>query len=117
MNRRETGSRYEQYAAVCLEKEGYEILEKNFRCKEGEIDLVARDGAYLVFVEVKYRKDSRSGFPEEAVGLRKQRRIFCVAENYMRRRNISQDTPCRFDVAAVEGEKIRLFKNTFGGLA
>ena len=59
MNRRETGSRYEKQAAVYLEQKGYEILEMNFRCRRGEIDLVARDGEYLVFVEVKYRADLR----------------------------------------------------------
>ena len=63
MNRRETGSRYEKQAAVFLEQKGYEILEMNFRCRRGEIDLVARDGEYLVFVEVKYRADLRCGRP------------------------------------------------------
>lgn len=55
-NTRKTGARYELLAAVHLEKCGYRIIEKNYRCRIGEIDLVACDGAYLVFVEVKYRK-------------------------------------------------------------
>ena len=54
-NTRKTGARYELLAAVHLEKCGYRIIEKNYRCRIGEIDLVACDGAYLVFVEVKYR--------------------------------------------------------------
>ena len=58
-NTRKTGARYELLAAVHLEKCGYHIIEKNYRCRIGEIDLVACDGAYLVFVEVKYRKTTR----------------------------------------------------------
>ena len=58
-NTRKTGARYELLAAVHLEKCGYHIIEKNYRCRIGEIDLVACDGAYLVFVEVKYAKTTR----------------------------------------------------------
>ena len=79
MNRRETGSRYEKQAAVFLEQKGYEILEMNFRCRRGEIDLVARDGEYLVFVEVKYRADLRCGRPAEAVTPAKIQRIRTAA--------------------------------------
>ena len=117
MNRRETGSRYENYAAAYLEEKGYRILEKNFRCKGGEIDLVGMDGTYLVFTEVKYRKDRRQGYPEEAVDARKQRRIYRAAQYYLSFKNLSPDTPCRFDVVAVEGADVRLIKNAFGGLA
>ena len=60
-NTRKTGARYELLAAVHLEKCGYHIIEKNYRCRIGEIDLVACDGAYLVFVEVKYRKNNKKG--------------------------------------------------------
>ena len=60
-NTRKTGARYELLAAVHLEKCGYRIIEKNYRCRIGEIDLVACDGAYLVFVEVKYRKNNKKG--------------------------------------------------------
>ena len=59
-NTRKTGARYELLAAVHLEKCGYHIIEKNYRCRIGEIDLVACDGAYLVFVEVKYRKNNKA---------------------------------------------------------
>ncbi|MBQ2250778.1 MAG: YraN family protein, partial [Lachnospiraceae bacterium] len=55
-NKRTTGSHYEQQVAAFLQKQGFEILEMNFRCKSGEIDIIARDGSYLVFVEVKYRR-------------------------------------------------------------
>ena len=66
-NKRKTGAEYEEKAASWLEKQGMRILEKNYRCREGEIDLVAMDGSYLVFVEVKYRRDQHAGHPAEAV--------------------------------------------------
>ena len=63
MNKREIGSRYEEAAAAFLQKQGFRILEKNFRCRQGEIDLVCREGKELVFTEVKYRSDVSCGSP------------------------------------------------------
>ena len=60
-NKRMEGSRYEQLAARYLEQKGMDVLELNYRCRTGEIDIIARDGGYLVFVEVKYRKTKRAG--------------------------------------------------------
>ncbi len=54
-NKRQTGAAYEEQAARFLLEQGYQILERNYRCRQGEIDVIARDGSYLVFVEVKYR--------------------------------------------------------------
>jgi len=112
-DRRGTGAAYEQQAAEFLESEGYFILERNFRCKFGEIDIIARDGRYLVFVEVKYRTDLRAGEPLEAVDYRKQSRISRVADYYCMRHHIMQDAPCRFDVVAVCGGEITLLRNAF----
>ena len=67
INKRKTGSRYEEQAAAFLEKQGLLVIEKNFRCKSGEIDLIARDGRYLVFVEVKYRSSGSNGYAAAAV--------------------------------------------------
>ena len=61
MNKRKTGTEYEELAARWLTGKGFEILEKKYRCRIGEIDLIARDGRYLVFVEVKYRSDEKAG--------------------------------------------------------
>ena len=61
-NKRMEGSRYEKLAARYLEQKGMDILELNYRCRTGEIDIIARDGEYLVFVEVKYRKTKRAGY-------------------------------------------------------
>ena len=82
-NNRETGSYYERMAGVYLTEKGYEILEYNYRCRFGEIDIIARDGDYLVFCEVKYRADDRKGTPAEAVDYAKQRVISKSALYYM----------------------------------
>lgn len=112
-NKRKTGGRYEEIAAAFLQERGYRILERNFRDRFGEIDLVARDGRYLVFVEVKYRRDSGSGYPEEAVDARKQARLRHTASSYLYSRHYPQDMPCRFDVVSILGEEIRLIADAF----
>ena len=67
MNRRQTGTAYERRTGEYLKEQGYELIGYNFRCRQGEIDIIARDGRYLVFVEVKYRRDGQTGDPLEAV--------------------------------------------------
>lgn len=106
----------EQLAGEYLERQGYRILETNFYSRFGEIDIVARDGNYLVFLEVKYRESVSSGYPGEAVGRRKQSRIYRTAQYYLYKNGLPADTPCRFDVAAIQGNEIMLIKNAFGGL-
>ena len=112
-NRRETGSRYEELAAASLIRMGFEILEQNYRCRLGEIDLIARDGRYLVFLEVKYRSSGLSGDPAEAVDRKKQRRIIQAARYYLLTHGLGEDTPCRFDVAAILGEEMHLIRDAF----
>ena len=112
-NRRSIGTKYEEVAAKYLTDSGYRILEKNFYSHHGEIDLVAMDKDTLVFIEVKYRKNSKFGYPWEAVDLRKQRRIQYGAAYYMRSHHISPQTKCRFDVVSVTGHEIQLYKNAF----
>ena len=115
LNKRELGSRYEQLAAADLESRGLKILERNFWCRSGEIDIIARDEDTLVLLEVKYRQDHQSGFPAEAVTLSKQRAICKTAAYYMLIRQIPQDFPCRFDVVTVEGARVEWIQNAFGG--
>lgn len=112
-NKRAVGSRYEEKAAAFLKGLGYTILERNFRDRRGEIDIVARDGRYLVFVEVKYRGSGRCGYPEEAVDRGKQQRIRHTAQYYLYRHHCGENTACRFDVVSVEGEEIRVMKDAF----
>ena len=102
-----------QLLAEYLEKQGYHILERNFRCRQGEIDLIAKDGKYLVFIEVKYRKNSSRGNAATAVDPRKQRNISRVAAFYLLKNHLSENTPCRFDVAAIDGDEVHIYKNAF----
>lgn len=113
MNNRRTGSAYEAVAASYLTARGYRVLERNFRCRQGEIDLIARDGRYLVFVEVKYRRSLAKGDPAEAVGPAKQKRIRQAAAFYLYSRGLTCDTPCRFDVVAITGEETALIRDAF----
>ena len=112
-NQRRKGSEYEALAADYLQGIGYRIVERNFRCRSGEIDLIARDGEVLVFVEVKYRGSRRSGDPLEAVTERKQQTISRVAQYYMLRNGISFDTPCRGDVGGITGQHLEHVKDAF----
>lgn len=116
-NNRTSGSRYEAYAAAYLEKRGYRVIEKNFRCHIGEIDLIAVHRNALVFIEVKYRKTAAKGSPVEAVTKKKQRTIYKVAQYYMMTHSVSPDTVCRFDVVAILGETIEVIPNAFGGIS
>lgn len=114
MNKRKTGAVYEQKAAEYLEKAGCRILEMNYRCRAGEIDIVARDGQYVVFCEVKYRSGSLAGSPLDAVDYKKQQVIFRCAQFYLAEHRL-QDVPCRFDVIGIEGEEITHIKDAFAG--
>lgn len=113
MNQRAVGAVYEKRAGAYLKQQGYELLEYNFCCRSGEIDLIARDGAYLVFVEVKYRRTPDGGNPLEAVDIRKQKKISRTAAYYCMTHGYGENTPCRFDVVAVLGENICVVKNAF----
>ncbi len=114
-DRRRVGVEGETVARRFLERLGFRIVEGNFACPLGEIDLIAQDGEVLVFVEVKARRSTRFGAPAEAVHGRKQRQILRVAEAYMRERRLR--VPCRVDVVAVEfpaqgaEPKIELIRN------
>jgi putative endonuclease len=90
----------EQIASEFLVRAGYSIVARNYRCKLGEIDIVARDGEYLVFIEVKTRTGSGCGSPAAAVTPRKQRQICKAAQCYLAEHRLF-DTPARFDVVAI----------------
>lgn len=90
----------EKFAAEHLKTQGYQILAHNYRFQRGEIDLVARDGERIVFVEVKTRRSLKFGLPQAAVTLQKQRQISKIALAYLQAQNLL-DAPCRFDVIAI----------------
>lgn len=112
-NRRSVGTEYERKAAAYLEALGYRIVERNFRCRTGEIDLIAWDRRVLVFLEVKYRKTGSFGSPAEAVTPAKQRTICRVADYYRIRKGLSENQNCRFDVVSILGEQIQLIRDAF----
>ena len=113
MNKRKVGGYYEEQAALFLEKQGLVIQERNFRCKMGEVDLIAKDGAAVVFVEVKYRFSEKAGTPLEAVDKKKQKIISRAALWYLTVHFHRVDLPCRFDVVGFVKEKPVGIKNAF----
>lgn len=113
MNKRKIGEGYEKRAARYLEEKGYRILEQNVSSRFGEIDLIAHKDEYLVFIEVKYRKDENKGKPEEAVDERKQKKIIKTAEYYCMKKGISMNQAMRFDVVCILGNEIWLYENAF----
>lgn len=114
MNKRAIGTEQEVLAAEYLKKHGYVILEMNYRCRQGELDIVAKDGEVLVIAEVKFRSGSSCGDPAEAVDVRKQRKICRVTLDYLMRHPQYQEKPCRFDVVSVYGDgQIRHIKDAF----
>ena len=93
----------EDIAAEFLQRQGLELLVTNYRNRTGEIDLIMIDDQTLVFVEVKQRRDSQFGRPEESVGMAKQAKLRRTAASYLQRHDRSQSWPCRFDVVAITG--------------
>jgi putative endonuclease len=112
----DTGKRGEISAAEYLKKRGYKIRELNFRCPLGEVDIVASEKKVIVFVEVKTRYSHELGYPEEAVSIRKQKKLSQLALWYMQNKKVT-DAPARFDIVAItlhpEGDEIKLIKNAF----
>lgn len=119
MNKRKMGKAHEEMAAEYLKERGYEIRESNYRCKIGEIDLIAADMSKekpeLVFVEVKYRSSDRFGLPLEAVDYRKQRKIIAVSKYYLMERKLPESIGMRFDVIGILGNEITHVENAFTG--
>lgn len=112
-NKRRLGADKEAVAASYLESRGVTILERNFRCRQGEIDLIARQGEYLVFAEVKYRGTKEKGNALEAVGPVKQAKICRVADYYRAVHGYGDDTSVRYDVIGIQGEEILWIPNAF----
>lgn len=100
MGPKEIGRKGEDAAAAYLERQGMRIQERNWRCPSGEIDVIAWDGDTLVLCEVKTRRTSRAGTPEEAVSDAKQRRLASLARAYIARTDATPER-ARFDVIAI----------------
>lgn len=104
MNHIRTGNKGEQSAVEYLSKLGYTIITTNYRVKTGEIDIIAKDKDYLVFIEVKTRRSTIYGFPAEAVNYKKQQKIINTALCFLNYRGLS-NTACRFDILEIYLEK------------
>ena len=111
------GKSGEDIALSYLKKKKYRIVESNFRFKRGEIDIIAYDRDTLVFIEVKTRKSTTFGFPEEAVTAQKQQQIRRIAQGFMAKQHL-QEPYCRFDVISISFDEngtydIHHIKNAF----
>lgn len=113
INKRETGKIYESKAVAFLQNKGYEIIERNYFTRYGEIDIIAKEDGYFVFIEVKYRKDNKSGSPESAVNSTKRRHMRQSALEYIVKKRGTDEVACRFDVVAFYGGHIHLIKDAF----
>ena len=113
MNKRAVGSVMEARAAEYLKGMGVKVIESNFRCRAGEVDLIGIDNDCLVFFEVKWRRSGYSGDPSEAVDIRKQLKICRVSDNYRMIHKKLALLQLRFDVLAMEEEEIKWIKNAF----
>lgn len=119
-NNRAIGTEYEKLAGDFLIKQGYTVLDYNYRCFFGEIDIIAMDKETLVFCEVKYRSSANKGNPLESVNNLKQQKLIKCAMNYMVHKHI-EEVPCRFDVIGFaydtmgDGNHINHIKNAFWG--
>ena len=110
------GKKGESLAAEFLRKNGYRIVENNFRNRYGEIDIIAIEGKTLVFIEVKTKTNSKFGPPKMAVNLRKQRQLSKAALAYLTQKKLNNN-PARFDVIGIsmieDKTEIELIKNAF----
>jgi len=108
------GAAAEELAAVFLESQGLRIVERNYRCRFGEIDLVARSGAVLVFVEVRARQSEAFGGAAGSITAAKRRRLVAAARHYLAKHSVSR--ACRFDVVLLRGreQEIEWLSDAFG---
>ena len=108
--RHETGKIGENIAVRYLEKIGYKILERNFECKQGEIDIVALDKNEIIFIEVKTRASALYGLPKEAVNQIKKKHIYKSAEYYVYTHNLENE-PIRIDVIEIYKKQGKFWVN------
>jgi putative endonuclease len=116
MEKKELGKRGEEVALRFLKKKGYRIIEKNYACKMGEMDIIAKEKDTLVFIDEKTRTSALFGPPQLAVNFSKQRQLSKVALNYLKENRL-EEAKARFDVVAIllgqKEEGIELIRNAF----
>jgi putative endonuclease len=109
--RQQAGAQAEEIAAQFLGEKGLHVIARNYRTRLGEIDLVARDGAVLVFVEVRQRSRDDYGGALESIDERKRQRIALAAHGYLG--EIGHEPPCRFDVVTIQGRRVEWIRAAF----
>lgn len=102
----------ESRAAEFLRARGLRLLARNYRCRMGEIDLIADEGGTLVFVEVRLRRNGNFGGAAESITVRKQERLIRAAQHYLQR--LPGSPPCRFDAVISDGVNLEWIKDAFG---
>lgn len=108
------GYRKEQAACDYLQKNGLSLIQKNFRCRFGEIDLIMQEGEYIVFVEVRFRNATNYGESIETLSHAKRNRLTKTALTYLQEQNLLEKMPCRFDViGSHQDQQINWIKNAF----
>jgi putative endonuclease len=116
IDKKELGKKGEELALQFLKKRGYRIIGRNYVCKMGEMDIIAKEKDTLVFVEVKARTSTTFGPPQLAVNSAKQRQLSKVALNFLKEKHL-EDVKARFDVVAIllrpKGEQIELIRDAF----
>ena len=112
MEKSKTGKAGEEKAEKFLKGKKYKIIEKNYRCLYGEIDIIAEHNKTLVIIEVKYRKNSAFGKGYEAVDYNKQQKIIKTTEYFINENKLKM--PVRFDVISIDNEEITHIENAFG---
>lgn len=95
------GAAAESLALQYLKNQGLTLVEKNFNLKQGEIDLIMMDSGTLVFVEVRFRRNSKYGTPADTVNTSKQKKLVLTASIYLQQKGLTDRYPCRFDVVAI----------------
>lgn len=112
---RKLGQDVETAAANYLANKGVALIEKNYHCRAGEIDIIGKDHQYLIFIEVRYRKSALFGSAAESVTIKKQQRILMTAQHFLLNNPALQNLCCRFDVIACEPNKNDLELNWIKG--
>ncbi|MDD7392000.1 YraN family protein [Fusobacterium gastrosuis] len=114
MNNREIGDFFEEKSCELLKKEGYNILERNYQNRYGEIDIIAEKNHEIIFVEVKYRKSKKFGYGYEAINKKKLTKIFNLAQIYIQLKKYTEHR-VRFDCMSYLGEELEWIKNIAWG--
>jgi putative endonuclease len=110
-----SGEEAERLAAAYLQRQGLSLVQRNYRCRFGEIDLIMRDGASLVFVEVRLRSRGDYGGAAASIGAAKQGKLLRTAQHYLS--TLGRTPPCRFDallLQSADGAGIEWVRNAFG---